>query len=103
MASFPAILVLAISRTYEFVPHPNRWDSHSTLSVIDTVLRFWLTAPAHLMEALGRACHRGVFLKLVGRCFAKGVVDFAQTGRAKFWGMVEKLDKKRQVAFPVFS
>jgi len=34
---------------------------------------------------------------------SKGVVDFAQTSRAKFWGMAEKLVGKRRVAFPVLS
>jgi hypothetical protein len=46
------------------------------------------------MEALGRACHPAVFLKWVGRCFAKSVVDFAQTSRAKFWEPGEEVGKK---------
>jgi len=66
-------------------------------------LSLWTTAPVHLMVALGRACHPGGFLKLVGRCFTKGVVDFAQASQVKFWEMAEKLDGKRRVAFPVFS
>jgi hypothetical protein len=33
----------------------------------------------------------------------KGAVDFAQTNWAEFWGMMEKLAEKRQIAFPVFS
>ena len=34
------------------------------------------------------------FLKWVGRCFAKGVVDFAQTSPAKVWENGREVGKK---------